>query len=291
VLPEFALDARAKVMSTTGPIFKQRDDRGLRLRVNGEGSAEIQLANGVNLVLLPEASAEEVWRVDDASLLLSTRADVYSDGSKWTLESEGRPEIDFGIFGTDAKPAAGAIPVRKTNADGIFQNYKSILPEVKLQPIVTKVCGPGPRAPWSVGAAFPWRSTPIAMAPDDADFEGAATWMIEIPPVPRGTAISDAFLMIAYQGDGARLSLGHHLVDDDFWNGIPWSIGLREVAPDWRNANTEMNLRILPLPRKFPMYLEQAAKLQFGTSGVADSLTDVQLVLKYQLIYFSRILL
>jgi beta-galactosidase len=283
VLPEFALDARARVIGSIGPVVQVREGQGLRLQVNGAGSAEISLAGGVNLVLLPEPRAEEVWRVDDASLLLSTRADAFSDDGAWTLESEGRPEIDFGIFGTAAKPMSGEIQVRKVGTDGIFQGYRAILPEVKLRPGITMVHGPGPRAPWSYGTALAWRPTPIPIAPGDADFEGAAIWKIEVPPVPPGAAVSDVFMKIVYQGDVARLSVRHHLVDDDFWNGIPWTIGLREVAPDWRSAKTEMELRILPMPKKFPMYLEEAAKLRFGASSVADSLTEVQMVVKYRL--------
>jgi len=284
VLPEFALDARAKVTSSRGAVVQMSEEHGMRLRVNGLGSAEIRLAGGVNLVLLSEASAEEVWRVEDASLLLSTRAEFYSDGSAWTLESEGRPEINFGIFGAETKPTSGAFHVQKAGGDGIFRWYKARLPEVNLKPVVTKVRGPGPRAPWTFGSAFDWRPTPIPMAPDDADFAGAAVWTIEVPPVPRGAAVSNAFLKIAYQGDVARLSLGQRLADDDFWNGIPWMVGLREVAPDWRGTKSVMELRILPLPRTYPMYVEQAGKLQFGASDVANSLMDVQVVLKYRLI-------
>jgi len=283
VQPEFALDARAKVIGSTGSVVQTREERGLRLRVNGAGTAMIRLTGGVNLVLLPEASAEDVWRVDNASLLVSTRADFYSDGSVWTLESEGRPEFDFGVFGHGAKPVSGAVRVQKVAGGSIFQGYRAVLPEVKLRAVVSQVRGPGPRAPWSYGDAFEWRKKAIPMAPDDADFEGAAAWKIEVPAVPPATGVAGAYLKIAYQGDVARLSLGPHLVDDDYWNGIPWMVGLPEVAPDWRRAKTEMELRILPLPQKFPMYLEEADKLQFDPSGVADSLTDVDVVVKYRL--------
>jgi hypothetical protein len=72
-------------------------------------------------------------------------------------------------------------------------------------------------------------------------------------------------------------------VDDSFWNGIPWTIGLREIDRDWRAANIDLELRILPLPRKYPMYLEKAGGLDLSTAGVADSVTGIQIVPQYQL--------
>jgi hypothetical protein len=173
--------------------------------------------------------------------------------------------------------------VQKTASDGVFQDYKAILPEVKLQPVVTRVRAATPRAPWTFGAALDWRPTPIPMAPDDADLARAEIWKIELPPVPPNAAVSDAFLEIRYQGDVARLYRERHLIDDNFWNGVVWTIGLREADPDWHGAKTDLELRILPLPRTFPMYIEQADKLRFSALGVADSLADVQVVLQYQL--------
>jgi hypothetical protein len=283
VAPEFVLDGRAQVIGSTGTVGLVREEHGLRLQMNALTPVEVELADGANLVLLTEPRAEEVWRMDDASLLLSTRADAFSDGSSWTLESEGGAEIDFGIFGTGAKPASGKVQVQKTASDGVFQDYKAILPEVKLQPVVTKVRAATPRAPWTFGAALDWRPTPIPMAPDDADLARAEIWKIELPPVPPNASVSDAFLEIRYQGDIARLYRERHLIDDNFWNGVVWTIGLREADPDWHGAKTDLELRILPLPRTFPMYLEQADKLRFSALGVADSLADVQVVLQYQL--------
>jgi len=300
VAPEFALDARARVTGSTGPVSVLHEQKGLRLRMNASACAEIRLAGNVHLVLLPESRAEDVWRVDDASRLLATRADAFSEGNTWTLESEGQPEFEFAVFGAGTPVANSGVPLQKAASDGIFQHYKASLPEVKLQPRVTKLQEAAPRPPWKFGAAFDWRPKPIPMAPDDAEWAGAARWRIDLPPIPPAAAISDAFLKIVYQGDVARLYRGPVLLDDDFWNGVPWTIGLREVDDadvhaagvhaadqDWRSPKSELELRILPLPRHYPMYLEQADKLRFNTSGVAASLTEVQVVVQYRLVLQS----
>ena len=283
VAPEFVLDARAKVISCSGAMIKTSDSHGLRLQLNPEVSTVIRLASEVNLVLLPERAAEKVWRTDDPSLLLSTRADFFSDKGVWTLESDGKPEIDFGVFGTDTRPSSERMPIQQLGTDGIFRNYKATLPDVDLHPKVIQVRAAATRPPWKFGPSLNWRPTPTPMAPDDADFEGAAVWRITLPPIPEAAAVSDVLLQISYQGDVARLYRGHQLVDDSFWNGIPWTIGLREIGPGWRTANADLELRIVPMPRKYPMYLEEADKLVFSAGGVADSITGVQMVPRYQL--------
>jgi beta-galactosidase len=283
VAPEFALDERAKVMSCSGAIIKDRDQHGLRLRMSPEASTVIRLVGEVNLVLLPERAAEEVWRTDDPSVLVSTRAGFLSNKGAWTLESDGKPEIDFGVFGTDTRPSSGNVPIQSLGTDGIYRRYNATLPELELTPKISEVRGTETRPPWKFGPPLNWRPTPTPMAPEDPDFEAAAVWKITLPPIPQASSVSDVFLNISYQGDVARLYRGEQFVDDSFWNGIPWTIGLREIGSGWRTANTDLELRILPLPRKYPMYLEKAGELDFSAAGVADSITGIQMVPRYQL--------
>jgi hypothetical protein len=287
---EFALDGRARVMSSSGPVVQDREQDGLRLRVGSEDPIVIRLAGGVNLVLLPEHAAEEVWQTDDPCLLVSTQADFFSDRSAWTLESDGKPEIAFGVFGTDRRPTGDTISIDPLGADGVFRNYKATLPALDLHAKVTQVRPAAPRQPWKFGPSLSWRPAPTAMAPEDADFAAAAVWKIALPPIPQTAAVSDLFLKISYQGDVARLYQDHQLLDDSFWNGIPWTIGLRETVRDWRSASTDLELRILPLPRKYPMYLEKTGEFGLSTAGVADSVTRIQIVPQYQLKVLAPVL-
>jgi hypothetical protein len=107
-------------------------------------------------------------------------------------------------------------------------------------------------------------------------------WRIDVPQVPAEAAVSDVWLKINYEGDEARLSDRKGLVDDNFWNGLPWRVGLKEALPDWRSGN-DLELAVLPLPRSYPMYLEKAGSLRFNRAGVADALMSVQLIPQYQL--------
>jgi hypothetical protein len=93
---------------------------------------------------------------------------------------------------------------------------------------------------------------------------------------PRGETIgvNSQYLTLA-----ARLYRDTQLLDDNFWNGLPWEVGLRETLANWPTPAQEFDLRILPLPANAPMYLEQR------TDGRAmpAAVVSVNLVPEYRL--------
>jgi len=276
VTPEFVLDAAVPVVKITGDVKEAVLSEGHRLRV-ASSTAQIELSDGIHLVLLPESEAENVWKVDNTAVLLKTASFAFSDGRIWTLQSNGIPTFDLGIFGSAIPEAPDAARLNPGSSDGLFRSYSITLPTVTLEPVVTPVTKFEPRAPWKPGPPVSWRSNTIPLAPDDTDFAHAATWKLALPPLPSG--ISDAFLTIHYQGDAARIYRDGALVDDNFWNGIPWIIGLRELG---YSAGETLDLKILPLPKEFPMYIENANRLRFS-NGLAGGLTGVSIVPQYQI--------
>jgi beta-galactosidase len=278
VRAEFALAPGVRVVTSEG-VEAKTSDAGARLMARAD-VAEVTLEGGVHLVVMPEAKAEQVWRGEDASMLLATRADAFSDGERWVLQSEDAA-MRFGVFG-GATP--GSVTALKSEGkDGLFGEYGATLPKVELQAKVMQVQEAKAREPWTPGPKLSWRPAPIPMKPAVAEFAGAAVWRIEVPKVPESAAVSDVWLKIDYQGDEARLTEGKRLVDDNFWNGLPWTVGEREALPGWKRDGSVLELKVLPLPERYPMYLEDAAKLQFK-GGVAEALKGVELVPEYQLV-------
>jgi beta-galactosidase len=287
VQPEFALDSQTAVLAHKGPLEIQNEGNYRRLLMNAAATTDVQLSQGVHLVLVPESVAEQIWIVDDPSLLLATPAEAFADRTTWTMQLDGQNQIDFGIFGSHEQPVSPTTSIhRLANRDeaqeSLFDWYRADLPAVRLTPVVTAVRSATPRAPWKLGAAFGWRPTPIPVAPDDSDFAHAAVWNIQVPPLPTAPSISEVLLRLDYQGDVARLYHGGSLLDDDFWNGTQWTVGLRELDPS-PHKQTSFELRILPLPSSFPMYLEEAGKLHFDKAGQAESLINIQMIPQYQL--------
>ena len=89
------------------------------------------------------------------------------------------------------------------------------------------------------------------------DFEKAAVWNLNIKGLPTG---SDAFLKIDYAGDCARVYADGKLVMDNFWNGKPMLVRMSDLA----GKNVE--LRILPLRKDAPIYLQKTQKALLDNS-------------------------
>jgi hypothetical protein len=116
------------------------------------------------------------------------------------------------------------------------------------------------------------------MEPDESDFSRAAVWRLSFPG---GALKADerAVLRISYEGDVARLYAGDRFADDNFYKGTPWEIGLWRFAPSELAAGLE--LRILPLRRDTPLFLEHSARPSFPPAGDVLRLKAVTLVPAY----------
>ncbi len=90
----------------------------------------------------------------------------------------------------------------------------------------------------------------VAEEPVDSDFDKAAVYTIDLPE-----GIRDGLLQINYRGDVARLYADGQLIDDNFYNGLPFLYGL------WRlpDGVKRLELRILPLQKDMPVYFPREA--------------------------------
>lgn len=118
------------------------------------------------------------------------------------------------------------------------------------------------------------------MAPQDSEFERAAKWSITVPRDMLHSTVSNVFLRIDYTGDVARLSTRGDLLDDDFYNGVTWTIGLRRFMPKMNDG--PLVLSILPLRKDAPVFLEKRFRPRFGSNGQMVDLKSVTLIPQYQ---------
>ena len=95
----------------------------------------------------------------------------------------------------------------------------------------------------------------VAEEPTDADFDNAATYIIDIPAEREGK-----LLTINYQGDCARLYANGRLVDDNFYNGRPFQYGLWRLPADVG----QLELRVLPMQENAPIYFPREADTTAG---------------------------
>ncbi|MBR2185562.1 MAG: beta-galactosidase [Prevotella sp.] len=110
----------------------------------------------------------------------------------------------------------------------------------------------------------PMGSQKVAAMPTDADFENAAVWNINLEKFKGSNSqlsiINYQFLKIDYAGDCARIYADGKLVMDNFWNGKPMLVRMSDLA----GKNVE--LRILPLRKDAPIYLQKEQKALLDNS-------------------------
>lgn len=139
-------------------------------------------------------------------------------------------------------------------------------------------------------------SQKVAEQPAETDFSNAAVWSIGLsavsgPSIKRDGMMTmdlrpsafeepdDYFLRINYRGDVARLYVDGQLVEDNFWNGKPMLVRLSDLV-DGRGNPRRVELRILPLGKQYPIYLqkEQRAVLDAASGDYLLHLDGIEVV-------------
>ena len=103
----------------------------------------------------------------------------------------------------------------------------------------------------------------VAEEPEDADFQQAAVYRIDLPEEHEG------LLNIDYRGDVARLYAKGTLIDDNFYNGRLFQYALWRLPKECR----QLELRILPLQQDMPVYFPREADTTPGEAVMRVFLT------------------
>ncbi len=162
-----------------------------------------------------------------------------------------------------------SLALRKTD-DG-KQVYFDKPPAVSSAEVKTKLAhaaGPAREIPLSGGKLH------IARAPTDVDFTNAAVWKITLPA--KLDLSKNPLLRIRYVGDVARLRLNGKLLDDNFYSGREFDLGLKRYAPEIFTG--DLRLEILPLRKDAPIFLEPKARPDFGTNETVLKLQSVETI-------------
>jgi len=155
--------------------------------------------------------------------------------------------------------------------DGIFWHY---IAEVKPKNVAlhwSKVGNGAQSQP-------PGKGEHNALAPNHAQFDRAASWSVELPESAL-TDLSDLFLRIEYTGDVARLYCNDKLLDDDFFKGTVWEIGLKRFSADCRQ---KLVVKITPLRKDAPLYIPHSAWPAFSDRAEIAEIRDVSLSPEYE---------
>ena len=237
----------------------------------------------VRIVLLSQAEAQNLWRGDfgGAERLVLSPQEVFFESGRAHLRSIGSPEFSFGVYPALRSPPRGSARLRSLGPDGVFTRYAATLPTRRARLAVDTVRAAAPVPPVTLFNAVAWRHVAIALAPSDSAFDSAAVWRLRVPP--EASLGGGDVLEIRYEGDVARLSSRGDLLDDNFYNGLTWRVGLERFASELTRGPLE--LRILPLRSDAPIYLEPAYRPKdFPANGQVARLESAQLLIRYELV-------
>jgi beta-galactosidase len=277
-------DPGLSVVADGALIQERRDDSFISKVPTGfDHAIRIRRGSGreIRLILLSSNEAENAWKmdVDGSPHLLETEQDFFADGKSIVLQSEGNARCAFILFPTThaaLKLAGGSLEVI---GSGETARYTGFVPEEQLEIKIDKVREGGAVSPVKLGPALSWRAHGVAMVPDESAFDSAAKWRITIPRNVHSSTLSNLFLEITYTGDIARLSANGHLLDDNFYNGLPWTVGLGRFLPSLRDGSMELN--ILPLRKDAPMFIEEQFRPDFGDRNQIVDLKSAKLIPQY----------
>jgi hypothetical protein len=280
-------DAPDLVVRANGAIVRKRNGTISITRIPAGFSHLVTVRRGAGiettLVLLSREQAENTWkaRIAGADHLLETAQDFFADENSFVLQSEDTPRCEFTLYPevhSDLRLAHGSL---RESADNGLSHYIGSVPEEHFEIKVKKQQDAADVPPVKLGPALSWRPKGVAMAPPDSAFDTAAKWQLSISgKLPDDTTLSNVFLAINYTGDVARLSANSKLLTDNFFNGMPWSMGLRRFSQEARKGPLELS--ILPLRADAPVFLEGRFRPAFGNSKQLVDLKSVKLTAQYQ---------
>jgi len=234
------------------------------------------------ILVLTRQHAEDTWRVhfDGKEHLLITTRQFFANDNTITLQSDDDPIFKLSLFpAIKAKPIASSSLTIRQQTNTTTELFAR-LPAMQPHLVLTQIQQPRTVPPVQLGPPISWRPHGVAQAPAEATFADAAVWKLTLGKDQLHN-LSNLFLQIDYTGDVGRLSDGTHLLDDNFFNGTPWTIGMRRFLE--RKQTGDLRLQILPLRADSPIFLEDRIRSALPTTGQVEQLRGVRIIPQYQL--------
>lgn len=235
----------------------------------------IDVTGGTRILLLSQGQARNAYRayIWGAERLFISSSALLFDSETVRVQDRDRAQMSVLVF---PEPPALNNPAER---EGVFASFSPGWEKKSLAVPFTRMRAAGP-APEIIRD-----KKGCAIVPDDAAFDGAEVWQITAPTDALEGA-QDAFLQIHYTGDIARAYIGDRMIDDDFYFGRPWEIGLRRFVPEVFEKG--ITLKILPLRKDAPIYIPKDRLPEFAENGEAVGVSKVTLEQEYEVLLAQR---
>jgi len=276
ILPEFSFDpATVKRIDAAGARISRTPSAWLVDQIKGGLNTTIRIIDASGklstVLLLTRDQAEHcaILRSGQRRLLALTNSDIFQDDAQVHLRATISAQQQVLLL-PEAKLESlpGGFSAVASRRFGLWTQFTVSQPSREFHLTVTPVKAALPRVSMAMGLPVAWRNGPVPQAPEAAAFQGAAVWRISVSTsglnstaTENGKALdlsglSELYLIFRFTGDVARLNAGASLIDDDFYNGQPWQVGLKNIG----SAGAPLSLSILPMPNAAPIYIDDQAR-------------------------------
>lgn len=279
VAPEFAFDDGAAVLSSSGQVRHAGDITMVDgVQPGTQPAITLRGRDGrmVLVLVLTQAQAEQAWRMPgpDGQRLVLTPDWLYFDDGEARLTSLGDPRFRLEVYPAPTHAPTAELPLRRIADDGAFAVYEASRKHKDLAVEVRPLRDALPVPPVRIGG-----DAHAAMQPLPEVFGDSAAWAISFPRNALD-GVRNVYLDIRYQGDVGRLFAGADMLDDNYYDGQVWQVGLRRFASQLGEPWT---LTVLPLRSDAPIYIQPPYRPQQAEGGQLARLIDVRLVPAYGL--------
>ena len=261
IAPEFAFDHDVTARSGT----KATIDGHVVVSNVVPGRDRAITIGKVSIIVLSPDDAQRLTVLDYAGQrrLILSDALVFGEGDHLDLRSP-KPAFELGIYPSLAATPKTSLPLAPVKTTGLFQTFRAEAQAVSPQVTVEKIRDAGQAPPLVIGGV-----AHAALQPYPEAYGKSAAWRITVDPKALA-GVANAYLDIKYQGDVGRLFVGAQMIDDQFWYGPDWVVGLKD-----RDLSQPFTLTVLPLRADAPVYIDDAYRPKTDQVAVVQSVTVV----------------
>lgn len=235
-------------------------------------SVTVRDGTTVRVLVLSVDDARRAWIGELAGQrrLVLTTAGVTFAADRLGLSQSGAARFDFTILPAPLSVTADTALGR--TSDGAYAATVAERAITTVVPTVIHAAGVAP--PVAIGGPAKAAVQPLPEA-----HRAAAAWSFTLPRSVLA-AQGDASLEIDYRADIARLFDGADMLDDAFWDGRVWRIGLRRFAD---RLGKPWTLTALPMRSDAPIYLDESARRLLPATGQVADVRQIRVVPDYVL--------
>lgn len=278
---ELGFDAALGPYLSTPAARVVRADGGLVVdRIQPGSSAVLTLkrphARPVTLLVLTPEQVQQLSIGELAGqrrLVLSGQETYFANGGL-QLRSVGESKFRVAVYPALKQLPKSTSPLKTAANDGLFQVFESEQDARRIDVRLSELRGAQQVPPVMRGGL-----AQAALQPIPESFHAAAAWQISVPREQlRG--LDDAYLQVDFVGDIGRLFAGTRMLDDWYYSGYGWQLGLKQFES---LLDQPLTLSVLPLRADAAVYIPEEHRPDFGGQPQLAILRKLTVIPVYRL--------